>query len=255
MIKAIKRELSVSDDERGGPPPPGKKEQGEINENPSTVASPADPTPNPGPTSSNPTETEPPLDTKHKLDLIPGSYVDNSGNKIQLCQIEGKPVNVKIADAYLNMKEDATKAGVKFKCSSGFRSPYDPINTTSASGVKVSASSQQQLYQAYLDGKGNLAAKPGASNHGNGIGMDLSTGSRKSKSSGPLDSKVYDWLIKNSWRYGFVRAVATEEWHFDYLPSISKNGPYAKLNSSKRDANRFYTDLGLDKLDDITKTA
>lgn len=252
LIKAIKRELSVSEDERGGPPPPAKKEQGEINENPSPV----DNTPvNPGPTSSNPTETETPPDTKHKLDLIPGSYVNNSGSKIQLCQIDGKPVNVTIADAYLNMKEAATKAGISLKVQSGFRSPYDPINATSTAGVKVSASSQQQLYQAYLDGKGNLAAKPGASNHGNGIGLDLSTGSRKAASNGPLNTKVYDWLIKNSWRYGFVRAVATEEWHFDYLPSIASSGPYAKLNSTKRDANRFYADLGLDKLDDITKTA
>lgn len=255
MIRAIKRELSLSEEEGKSSPPPGKKEQGEVNDNPSTEPSPADTTQTPGATPSNPTETQPPTETKHKLDLIPGSYVDNNGNKIQLCQIDGKPVNVNIADSYLDMKEAASKDGIKLKIQSGFRSPYDPINATSESGVKVSASSQQQLYQAYLDGKGNLAAKPGASNHGNGIGLDLSTGSRKAASNGPLNTKTYEWLIKNSWRYKFVRAVATEEWHFDHLPSISKNGPYAKLNSSKRDSNRFYADLGLDKLDDITKTA
>jgi len=255
MIKAIKRELSLDESERELTPPPGKKEQGNINDNPSTESSPADTTQTPGATSSNPTETEPPVETKHKLDLIPGSYVDNSGNKIQLCQIDGKPVNINIADSYLDMKEAAAKAGVSLKIQSGFRSPYDPINATSESGVKVSASSQQQLHQAYLDGKGNLAAEPGKSNHGNGIGLDLSTGSRKAASNGPLNTKTYDWLIKNSWRYKFVRAVATEEWHFDYMPSIAGNGPYAKLNSSKRDSNRFYADLGLDKLDDITRTA
>lgn len=255
MVKAIKRELSLSDDERQLTPPPGKKEQGEINSNPSTEPSPADTTQNPGATSSNPTETTPPAETPHKLDLIPGSYVDNSGNKLQVCQIDGKPVNVNIADAYLDMKDAATKDGIKLKIQSAFRSPYDAINATSEKGVKVSASSQKQLYDAYLEGKGNLAAQPGKSNHGNGIGLDLSTGSRKAASNGPLDTKVYDWLIKNSWRYGFVRAVSTEEWHFDYMPSSAKNGPYAVLNSSKRDSNRFYADLGLDKLDDITKTA
>lgn len=255
MIKAIKRELSLDESERQSTPPPGKKEQGEVNDNPSTDPSPADTSQTPGATSSNPTETQPPVETKHKLDLIPGSYVDNSGNKIQLCQIDGKPVNINIADSYLDMKEAAAKAGISLKIQSGFRSPYDPINATSESGVKVSASSQQQLYQAYLDGKGNLAAKPGTSNHGNGIGLDLSTGSRKAASNGPLNTKTYDWLIKNSWRYKFVRAVATEEWHFDYKPSVASNGPYAVLTSSKRDSNRFYADLGLDKLDDITKTA
>jgi LAS superfamily LD-carboxypeptidase LdcB len=252
MVKAIKRELSTSDNERSGSIPSSKKDQGEINDNPFAVN---DININDaGLTSSNPTETTLSPVTEHDLDMIPGSYVDNNGNKIQLCQIDGKPINISIADDYLNMREDAAKVGINLKIQSGFRSPYDTINTNSKSGVKVSASSQQQLYQAYLDGKGNLAAQPGKSNHGNGIGLDLSTGSRKAASNGPLNTKVYDWLVKNSWRYGFIRTVSTEEWHFDYLPSISKIGPYAKLNSSKRDSNRFYSDLGLDKLDNITST-
>lgn len=258
IIKAIKRELSLGPDEKQSINQPSKNAtQGEINDNPLVESSPASATLPPGPTSSNPTETQPTTQppTKHALDLLPGTYVDNSGNKLQLCQIDGKPVNVNVADAYLTMKDAAAKDGVGLKIQSGFRSLYDPIDVVSKAGAKVSASSQQQLYQAYLDHKGNLAAAPGTSNHGNGIGLDLNTGSRKAASNGPLNTKNYDWLIENSWRYGFVRAVATEEWHFDYLPSIASNGPYAKLNSSKRDSNRFYADLGLDRLDNITKTA
>lgn len=258
VIKAVKRELSLNESEiKLTPPPSSKKEDGEVNDNP--VSSSDVPSTNTvDPTSGTAsTETPPVIDTQHKLDLIPGSYVDNSGNKIQLCAIDGKPINVNIADAYLNMKEAAARDGIKLKASSGFRSPYDPINATSEAGVKVSASSQKQLYDAYLAGTGNLAAAPGSSNHGNGIGMDLNTGSRKAKSNGPLDSKVYVWLVENSWRYGFVRAVASEEWHYDYLPSLAKSGPYGKLNvaANKRNDTRFYSDLGLDKLDDITKTA
>ena len=256
VVKAIKRELGLTDEERKLTPPPGKKETGQINDNPVPADNNANQAPPAGATSSNPTETPPEVpNTKHKLDLLPGTYVDNNGNKLTLCQIDGKPVNVNIADAYLSMKEAAAKDGISIKVSSGFRSPYDPINTTSESGVKVSASSQKQLYDAYLAGKGNLAAPPGSSNHGNGIGMDLNTGSRKAANNGPLNSETYKWLIKNSWRFGFVRAVATEEWHFDYLPNLisaaSTGKPYAKLNSSKRDSNRFYSDLGLDQLDNL----
>ncbi len=189
------------------------------------------------------------LITKHKLDLIPGSYVTNGGQKIQVCQIDGSAVNVVMADAYLSMVDAAAKENIQFRISSAFRSPYDSINTKSANGVQVNASSQQYLYDGYKAGKPgfNLAAKPGTSNHGNGISLDLSTGTRgkdKSNKKG-LKESVYKWLIVNSWKYGFVRGVATEEWHFDYLPQNAKNGPYAKYQG---DVNRFYNDLGLETI-------
>ena len=184
--------------------------------------------------------------SKNKLDLLPGSYVTNGGDKIQLCQIDGKAVNVKIADAYLTMKEDAKADNILLSIGSGFRSPYDPINAKSDAGVKVTASSQDELYKMYLAGKGNLAAKPGSSNHGNGTSLDLNTGSRRAKSNGPLNPKVYIWLVNNSYKYGFVRGVKTEEWHYDYIPTIAANGPYAKIPNTTD--SRFYSDLGLDNI-------
>ena len=182
----------------------------------------------------------------HKLDLIPGTFVTNGGTKIQCCQINGAPVNVKIAGAWLDMVAAAKKDGVTLSIGSGFRSPYDSINTKSASGVKVSASSQQSLYDAYLAGRGNLAAKPGNSNHGNGIGVDTNAGGKSKGRFINVNQKVYTWLVKNSWRYGFVRAVKNEEWHFDYLPDLAKKGPYGRIAGT--DANKFYSDWGLDKL-------
>ena len=182
--------------------------------------------------------------------MIPGYFVTNSGAKIQVCQIDSKPVNVKIAGPYLDMRAAAAKEGIKLSISSAFRSPYDSIKGKSNSGVVISASSQKSLYDAYLAGKGNLAAKPGTSNHGYGIGLDLNTGSRKAKSNGPLDDKVYKWLVKNSWRFGFVRTVGGEEWHFDYLPGLiaqkETGKAYEKLANTE--ANRFYSDLGLNSL-------
>jgi len=181
---------------------------------------------------------------KYKLDIIPGTYVTNGGDKITLCQIDGKGINVKIADAFLDMRAAAKKDGITISIASGFRSPYDSLNTKSSNGVQVSSSSQQSLYNAYLSGKGNLAAKPGKSNHGNGIALDIQTGSR---AKGSLDTSVYKWLVRNSWKYGFVRGVAKEEWHYEYLPKISSSGPYAKLGN-KGNSNLFFSDLGLDRL-------
>jgi len=186
----------------------------------------------------------------YELDLIPGEYVDNNGNKIKLCQIDGSAVNVKVAQAYLTMRDAALKDGIKLKISSGFRSPYDTINTKSEKGVTVKASSQKYLYDSYKAGKPgfNLAAEPGKSNHGNGIGFDLNTGGSSEKRFSNVNRNIYEWLVKNSWKYGFVRSVKKEEWHYDYLPNLieKKNNPYAKLDGT--DENKFYSEWGLDKL-------
>jgi LAS superfamily LD-carboxypeptidase LdcB len=185
-----------------------------------------------------------------KLDLIPGEFVTNGGTKIKCCQINGAAVNVKIAPAFLDMRAAAEKDGIKITISSAFRSPYDSISAKSESGVKVSASSQQYLYDLYLAGKGNLAAKPGGSNHGNGIGLDLNAGG---KSKGRFINVIKDnyiWLVKNSWKYGFIRSVAAEEWHYDYLPDLAKKGPYGKLSAADTGSvkTKFYKDWGLDNL-------
>ena len=51
----------------------------------------------------------------------------------------------------------------------------------------------------------------------------------------------------NSWKFGFVREVFDEEWHFDYLPDLAKKGPYAKLPSNGG-KNLYFADLGLDNI-------
>lgn len=185
-----------------------------------------------------------------KLDLIPGEFVTNGGIKIKCCQIDGKVVNVKIAPPYLDMKAAAARDGVTLVIGSGFRSPYDTISGKSEAGVSVSASSQKALYDLYLSGKGNLAAPPGGSNHGYGIGLDLNTGGKSSGRLINVDREIYTWLVKNSWRYGFIRGVAKEEWHYDYLPNLAKKGPYGKLPASDLGAldTKFYKAWGLDNL-------
>ena len=239
-----------------------------------------------------------PSSSKDILDLIPGTYRNNNKVSISLAQINGKPVEVNTARAYLEMKKafDAENKGkgITLSIASGFRPPYDSIDTKSNKGIKVKASSQYSLRVQYLKSGLNVGtdanpevllssgpnkgtkvgvdspllvpqldyftiavAPPGSSNHGNGIALDLSTGSRKASDHGPLDSEVYSWLIKNSWKYGFVRAVKTEEWHFEYNQNWANLGPYGGFlgnntanvsTPDKRDSALFYTDLGLSNI-------
>jgi LAS superfamily LD-carboxypeptidase LdcB len=181
---------------------------------------------------------------KYKLDLIPGTLLGNNKMPVKCCQIDGKPVNVNIADAVLDLKAAAKKDGINLRINSGFRPDYGPrLNTKSEAGVSVSADSQEYLYSLFLKKGTPDTAKPGRSKHGNGIAVDFNTGSRTGAINQPLDPKTYSWMVKNSWRFGFVRTVKSEEWHFEYWGKVS--GPYAKLPKSN---NLFYADLGLNNL-------
>ena len=181
---------------------------------------------------------------KYKLDLIDGVLLGNNRMPITCCQIDGKPVNVKIADAVLDLKAAAKKDGITVIVNSGFRPDFgSSLNTKSKSGVSVSAESQEDLFRKFQRNGKPPTAPPGRSKHGSGIAIDFNTGTRGTGIKTRLDPKLYSWMVKNSWRFGFYRTVATEEWHFEYWGKLS--GPYAKLPKSN---NLFYADLGLNNL-------
>ena len=80
-------------------------------------------------------------------------------------------------------------------------------------------------------------AAPGVFRHGDGIAIDINTGGFSSTlpGTGAL-TNVFVWMALNGWKYGFVRAVRTETWHWEYHPQLAKQGPYVKLGG-KADAN------------------
>jgi len=183
------------------------------------------------------------------LDMLPGEFKTNDQSKIKCCQIDGYPVNVNIANDLLAMKNAAAMNNLYLRVLSGFRPAYGTgFVGKSTNGVHVEASSQEELYNKNCkNGVCKPAtARPGSSKHGSGIAIDFNTGSR---SKGNLNTAVYIWLIKNSYKFGFVRTVSSEEWHFEYWPSAAKNGPYAKLSSGNK---LFYADLGLNNLSNIS---
>jgi hypothetical protein len=109
---------------------------------------------------------------------------------------------------YMAMVRDAAGApdAVHIALNSGFRS-Y-PV--------------QVQLRKLYEQGMGNLAAKPGYSNHQNGKAVDLNT----EGSGGTGSGTVYDWLKTKSWKYGFIRTVSSEHWHWEYQPDKVQEGKH-----------------------------
>ncbi len=105
------------------------------------------------------------------------------------------------------MRAAAASAGVRITVVSGFRT----------------MDQQRYLYNLYLAGRGNLAARPGYSNHQSGLALDLNTSS----------GGVYNWLsIATGSRYGFRRTVPSEAWHWE-RPAGSQ-GSYSGGTSSGR---------------------
>lgn len=99
---------------------------------------------------------------------------------------------------YLDMVAAAASEGVKVAINSAFRSYRE----------------QEALYDGYvrrLPGY-NTAAKPGTSQHQNGVAFDIQV-------AGGAGDPCYDWLTRNAPRHGFVRTVNREPWHWEYDPA------------------------------------
>jgi peptidoglycan hydrolase-like protein with peptidoglycan-binding domain len=141
---------------------------------------------------------------------LKGGAVSNpgtpAGGKQVTAYVQGRPSTITVvpvgngqylrADAAKNfkaMQADAARAGINLTATSGFRSMEQ----------------QRVLYQKYLNGTGNLAAKPGYSTHQNGISMDIG-------GVNGYGTRAFNWLKNNASKYGFVNDVRGEYWHWTY---------------------------------------
>jgi hypothetical protein len=125
------------------------------------------------------------VDCHIKMDT---AYVSGSAKPIKLITVGGKPTSIAVGHQFLKMQKAADAAGVSLSINSGFRTMAE----------------QQHLYNCYKTkscNNGNLAAKPGYSNHQGGFALDLTTSS---------------WLASHAGSFGFVRTVPSEAWHYEY---------------------------------------
>ena len=96
------------------------------------------------------------------------------------------------ADSLSRLVGDAKRDGVTIGITDSYRS-YDE---------QVSLARRKGLYS-----QGGLAAKPGTSEHGWGMAVDLD-----------LNAKALSWMRANAARYGFADNVPRESWHWAYQP-------------------------------------
>lgn len=207
--------------------------------------------------------------TDDMLDMLPGKYYNNRKGAIELAQVDGYAVEKTVAKAYIALKAAAKKDNVTINLTSGYRPSWEKLDAKSKKGVTVTATSQVELRNSNLRSqyRGTVdpsdpslpsryfspaTAPPGASKHGDGLAIDVNTSSRKFFSR-VLKSDVYKWMVANSYKFGFVRTVSSEEWHYEFQPSLASKGPYGGIGQALKDKKSrnsllFYTDLNLDTL-------
>lgn len=188
------------------------------------------------------------------LDVIPGVFEGNKGVKLQLAYLGGQCLEIKAAAAYVVMVAAAKADGVNILLNSGFRPPFQSISGKTASGKNINFVGQYDVRgSGWIGGKGcstsfteearlndpsncysPYKAPCGSSKHGEGIAIDINTGGWKSQvpSTSSL-TNVYVWMALNGWKYGFIRGVKTETWHFEYHPELAKRGPYGIVGVDK----------------------
>ena len=115
-------------------------------------------------------------------------------------------------NAFIEMSEAALKEDMELVINSSYRSYEDQEEI-----VKT----YRDLYgQSYVD---KYVAKPGFSEHQTGLSFDI--GSRKSNVF--KESKEYEWIIDNAYKYGFIlrfpkkyeniTGFRNEPWHYRYV--------------------------------------
>lgn len=203
---------------------------------------------------------------------------DNDGNQFTtLYRVSSQCCTKPAAEAYAKMKVAAATDGITLSVNSAFRPATGAaLKWTSASGKTGKFTTQEALrrdkgrwkssYPASKTVSGKFGSKsgdeafiyyagsslfkaptapPGVSKHGNGVALDFNTGSRKFFSK-VLNTAVYKWVAFNAHKFGFVRTVSNEEWHFEYIPSKAANGPYAV--KANKESNMWYADIGLNQI-------
>ena len=121
-------------------------------------------------------------------------YLDGKkiGTAREFVLVDGQLIIKEVA-VYLQSLIDAAKNdGIK-------------IRITNGGGFRTMQKQNELYNNSKLAG---IAAAPGICNHQNGISVDFVLGGD--------DGKTYEWLVKNAWKYGFIRTVPRERWHWEY---------------------------------------
>jgi len=131
--------------------------------------------------------------------------------------------NIKITiDIYTVLKtmlDSAFRDSINIKINSSYRT-FEEQYIYRMRNVKYRGYVYDSLFLLRAESKyfRPITAKTGHSNHQKGIAFDFNTS----------DKEVFKWLKKNAIKYGFVRTVKQEKWHWEYRPDVTNIYEFVK---------------------------
>lgn len=184
------------------------------------------------PSAASPVESEAFAEGGWSLVLVNPWTPLPAGHSITLTQLKnGQAVDERCYPALQKMMDDCRAAGLEPLICSSYRSQE-----------KQERLFQQQmepyLAQGYSEADaraaaGNAVAIPGTSEHQLGLALDIVDASHQLLDESQEQTAVQQWLMQNSWQYGFILRYPTdksdvtgimyEPWHYRYVgPTAAK---------------------------------
>ena len=162
---------------------------------------------------------------KPKIIVPPSvSKTDSNGNKVAdtvpiyksgkltgnepYIMLQGKKIVKSYYEPLMQMIESAKKDGVSLRLNEAYRE-IDEQLFLRRKNEKEDFTENELMVNASSNYK-PLTAKPGSSIHHRGAAFDFQTAQGR--------NKAYAWLVKNAIKFGFVRTVKSETWHWEYQP-------------------------------------
>lgn len=156
----------------------------------------------------------------NKENLVPDNY------QIELQNIDSKnKVDIRIVDSLNNMLADAKKEGLKPIICSSYRenSKQVKLYTQKVNQYKNNGYTDEQAKEV----ASYWVAPPKTSEHEIGLAVDIVSSNYQILDEKQEDTLLQKWLIKNSWKYGFILRYPTdkkditqinyEPWHYRYV--------------------------------------
>lgn len=119
------------------------------------------------------------------------------------------PVHPRMYPQLMTMIDDASKEGVSLTFAKAFVTMSEQIYIRQMFIKKVNrdkVDDMEFILNAPVWEFSPLVGLPGHSNHQDGYAIDFNVTGKPT---------VYAWLVKNAIRYGFVRTIPSERWHWE----------------------------------------
>lgn len=137
----------------------------------------------------------------------------------------GQAIDERAYDDLQNMMDDCRAEGLTPVICSSYRTmeKQQRLYNNKIDEYLAKGYSQEKAEQA----AGELVAIPGTSEHQLGLALDIVDISNQSLDESQEDTDVQKWLMKNSWKYGFIlryptgksdiTGISYEPWHYRYV--------------------------------------